>query len=464
LLAIGLVLAAAKLSIRSAATGEAVLPGVAGAPVLGPAPSVTATPAPNRVNLRVRVLDQAGRPVPQAMVEVRDRFNATMGAQETGYTGDAVVSVPPNAGYVVTARKQGYDPGRVEGVEAGRSQFDVPALGTSGPAAPAAPRPPGSLVQVQIAELAVTGSAGRLYVGHSTPRVSLIDGSSNLLLKHSETLGQGRLTQLGLSKDGTRLYSTWSGAGDLLVLNATDLSAERTLKLPSGTVTSMAVHPQDGRIWIATTVSDSTDNGALNEIDPAGPGGPQVVRRIPLSQAAFGLRFRADGNVLFVPQRTAGSIALLDPLAASISGSWRLAQWPTDFTFSPDGASLYVVNLGNERLLELDTAMGQVRRSIDIGPGGVGVVAHPDGKRLLISNQLYGYVQVVDLSSGKVEDLIPVGRGPQGLSLSADGSSLYVANAQSGSISVIDLARRAVKETLATGGSPYSLLLAKNSG
>src|SRR5918911_823097 len=79
LLAVVVVLGGAKLAVRSAATGQPILPGVANAPVIGPAPTVTPTPSPRRVGLRVRVLDPSGQPVGQAVVEVRDRFNTAVG-------------------------------------------------------------------------------------------------------------------------------------------------------------------------------------------------------------------------------------------------------------------------------------------------------------------------------------------------------------------------------------------------
>ena len=68
LAALGLLLLAAKLSVRSVATGQSVLPGIAGAPVLGPGPTPTGTAGPARARLRVQVMDTAGLPVPQAIV------------------------------------------------------------------------------------------------------------------------------------------------------------------------------------------------------------------------------------------------------------------------------------------------------------------------------------------------------------------------------------------------------------
>ncbi|HEV2124587.1 MAG TPA: hypothetical protein VGW38_17680, partial [Chloroflexota bacterium] len=100
--ALAIVLVGAKLSVRSAATGEAILPGVQGAPVLGPASTATPVPGPPRARVRVQVTDPSGQPVPQALVEIRDRFNAVAGTQDTGQTGDVFISLPATTGYTVS--------------------------------------------------------------------------------------------------------------------------------------------------------------------------------------------------------------------------------------------------------------------------------------------------------------------------------------------------------------------------
>ena len=469
LLVVVLVLAAAKLSVRSLATGQPVLPAVAGAPVLGPQPSPTATAGPARAGLRVRVTDPAGQPVAEALVEVRDRFNTAVGSQQTGPTGDAFLAVPPNPAYVVTARKAGFSLGRQENVEVTPPPA-TPAPGGAG--APAGQDRPGRfaaarLVEIKLgaAEGAAPGAAAalvRLYVGHTTPRISLVDATSNLPLKQTDTLGQGRQTYLAANKEQNRLFASWSGSPDVLVLDAAELTVQRQVPVTGGAgITSLAVNPQTGRLWVSTTAPDATDAGILNEFDGAAQ---QVLRRLPIGPAAFNLRFRPDGSTLFVPQRSTNTLTLVDAASGQVTGALRLGQWPTDYSLSADGRSLFTVSLGSDKLLEIDATTGEPRRALDIGNGANGVLAHPDGQRALVLNQLFGYVQVVDLAAWQVVDLIPVGRAPQGMALSPDQRSLYVANAGSGSVSVVDLDKRAVKDTLSVSGNPSSLLLVTAAG
>ncbi|MBI3973612.1 MAG: carboxypeptidase regulatory-like domain-containing protein, partial [Chloroflexi bacterium] len=308
LIAVGLVLVAGKLSLRSAATGEPLIPGVAGAPVLGPQPTPTWTPGPGRVGLRVRVIDTRGEPVPQAIVEVRDGFNRAVGTQETGISGEALLLVPPDRSYVVTARKPGFQQGRIEEVQAP----PAPAGNQSAPSGRspggdggarvniAVTRQQAPLVEIRLAaaESAVLGSAPRLLIGHNTLRISLIDAASNLLLKHSEPLGQGRVTLIAPAKDRGRLFASWLGSTEFLVLRTADLAVERKVALEAGGVTSLAVHPKTGRVWVATAAADTSDSGVLHELDPEAE---QVLRRVPVGQTVTGMRFQPDGSALYLP-------------------------------------------------------------------------------------------------------------------------------------------------------------------
>jgi YVTN family beta-propeller protein len=452
--AITFVLVAAKLSVRSVATGESVLPGVQGAPVLGPGPTPTATPGLPRARLRVLVLDVSGQPVPQAVVEIRDRFNAVASTQDTGPSGEVFLTLPATFGYMITVRKEGFSPGRTGPVTVD-APAPTPAAGPGGTAL----RGPAQSVQLRLEPLArqSAGAGARLFVGHTTsPRVSSLDPAANLLLKHSDTLGQGRLTLLAASLDATSIFASWSGNQEVLVIDGAELKVGRKLALEGGNVTTLAVHPKNGKLWVATTVSDSPDSSVLHEIDPATG---QILRRINLGQPTAGLRFGADGSVLYARHRSTNALSMIDAASAALIRTARLPQWPADMAVSADGKHLYLVFLGSERLLELDAATGETRRTVEVGAGASAVAVHPDGRRVFVVNQILGSVQVVDLDAGQVADLIPVGRTPQAAAFSANSQLLFVANAGSGNISIIDPDRSSVKETIQVGGTPSALSL-----
>jgi YVTN family beta-propeller protein len=454
LILVALVVVGAKLVVRSAATGESVLPGVAGAPVIGPPPTATPTPQPVRGRVRVQVLDPAGAPVALALVELRDRFNAVQGSAETNVAGDVILTVPSGPGYTITARREGFGPGR-SGPFAVDQPPPTPASGTP-------PRPPTQSLQVRLEPPAPTTAAvavSRLFVGHGTsPRVTLIDPTASLLLKHSDPLGQGRQTVQAPSRDASRVYASWSGSTDLWVLNGSELTVERQVPLNGGAISALAVNPRDGRLWVATYNPETTDTGFLLEVDA---GSFDVVRRVTLGQQTAGLRFQPDGSLLYARHRGGNAVSYVDPGTGRVERVARLPQFPTDMALSADGSRLYVVFLGSERLLELDARTGEQSRTVDIGSGAAAVLANPDGTRVYVVNQVLGSVQVVDLAGAQVTDLIPVGRSPQAAIVA--GGGLYVANSGSGSVSVIDLEKHIIRETLQTGGSPSSLAIVERT-
>jgi YVTN family beta-propeller protein len=448
-LALGLVLAAAKLSVRSVATGEAVLPGVAGAPVLGPAPTATATPTAPRGRVRIQVIDAAGSPISLALVEIRDRFNAVAATSETGTAGEVVLMVEAGPGFVASVRREGFGPARSAPFQVDRPP-PTPVSGTP-------PRPPTQTVQVRLEAAARTGvtAFARLFVGHTqTPRLSLIDPNSSLLLKHSEPLGQGRLTVQAPSLDASKVYASWSGGTDVFVLSGTELIVEKHVPLNAGAISAMAVSPKDGKLWISTYLPDTTDTGFLLEVDVSSWA---VLRRVNVGQVTAGMRFKPDGSMLYARHRSNNALTYVDTASGSVARVARLPQWPTDMSISADGSQLYLVFLGSERLVELDAVTAEEKRVVEIGSGAAGVLAHPDGRRVFVVNQLLGSVQVVDLVGKLVTDLIPVGRAPQGAAFINGG--LYIANSGSGTVSVIDVEKNTIRETLQTGGTPSTLTL-----
>ena len=370
-------------------------------------------------------------------MEVRDRFNAVAGQQETGTSGEAVLGVKPDPGYVVTARKPGWPLGRIEGIEVAAPWWAGAAGGRSDPGARSgaggagADGGPGGGPAGSAPAPAGRRRRRRRPVSSwgTTPPETAVDASSNLLLKHSEPLGQGRLTLFGVSRDQSRVFAAWFSAPEVLVLNAFDLSVERQVPL-SGGITGLSVNPQNGRLWVSTLAPDTPEAGVLHELDPGGgrccahpPAPDRLQHALPPGRLAA-----------LPPNRAGNSLGFFDPAAGAMVHSARLPQWPTDLTLSPDGTRLFLVNLGSTRLLEVDALSGEQTRAVEIGTGSSAVAA--PGREAPLRGQPEPWLRAgVDLDSGQVGDLIPVGRAPMSLSLTPDGRGIYVANAGSASVS-----------------------------
>ncbi|MEI8212873.1 MAG: bifunctional YncE family protein/alkaline phosphatase family protein [Planctomycetota bacterium] len=161
----------------------------------------------------------------------------------------------------------------------------------------------------------------------------------------------------------------------------------------------------------------------------------------------------------------------------------RSKEIPSGLALSEDGAKLYVCGNLSNRLLEIDSANGEVLRTMDVGvapydvrvvgdlaivsnwggrrpetgdlvgPAGKGTTVRVDPVRF-IANE--GSVSLVDLKDGSIKHLL-VGLHPSGLAVSPDRRHVVCANAASDTLSVIELATKEVIDTLWTKHLPHDL-------
>ena len=130
------------------------------------------------------------------------------------------------------------------------------------------------------------------------------------------------------------------------------------------------------------------------------------------------------------------------------------------------GQQLYVANRAAGVLTVVDTATHAVRGTIPIDDGPPQYVAFsPDGTRAYVSvfseqnneqNNAVNRVVVVDTLRGGVVASIPVGTRPYALAVTPDatGSEVWVPNHDAASVSIIDTATNTVTKTL-----PVTLLV-----
>ncbi|UCE50678.1 MAG: PQQ-binding-like beta-propeller repeat protein, partial [Phycisphaerales bacterium] len=160
----------------------------------------------------------------------------------------------------------------------------------------------------------------------------------------------------------------------------------------------------------------------------AGPGG----------HAAYGdekylspLDLVADesGDTLYIVEKTAGQIAILDVDDLKVTKTISVPAPPTGLALSPDGSSLYVTGgEPNGRVFVVDTKTGKVAKRFRAGHTPNAPVVSPDGEKLYVSNQFNNNVSVLDSSSGRELAKIAVTREPVAAAITADGKTLIVAN------------------------------------
>ena len=135
-----------------------------------------------------------------------------------------------------------------------------------------------------------------------------------------------------------------------------------------------------------------------------------------------------DGKSLFVLNVDAAQVAVVDVASSKVARTIALLAGPTGLAVSPDGATLYVTCATPQGTVSvIDAASGKAKGSIPVGHGATGPTVSPDGKRLYVCNRFNNNVALVDLEAKKVA-LVPAVREPIRSAVTADGATLFVSN------------------------------------
>ncbi len=218
----------------------------------------------------------------------------------------------------------------------------------------------------------------------------------------------------------------------------------------------------------------------------------EIVQRIPLKSAWFGLAWSPDGKRLFVSGGNANSKR--DPTRAPIYvfeySNGRLSQEPSaqfeetvdtselfwsGVAHHPKKNILYAANrgtgFGTGNIVAFDSTGGKLLGRIPVEMIPYDLVLSEDGRSLYVSNLASKSVSVIDTAAMKVVASIQVGSNPNQMALSADGL-LYVACSNDNSVVVVDTKTRAAIEKISTtlhphapeGSTPDALVLDRANG
>jgi len=148
-----------------------------------------------------------------------------------------------------------------------------------------------------------------------------------------------------------------------------------------------------------------------------------AIYRSPLSVAVS-----PDGATLYVSDKTAGCVTILDAATGGRLGENSIAGEPNGLALSADGKILYVTQRKTNSIALIDTNEGTGVGRIPVGAWPVALALAKNARRLYCCNQGGDTVSVIDLTTGQQIDEIPVVRNPAFAAISADESRVVVAN------------------------------------
>jgi sugar lactone lactonase YvrE len=197
--------------------------------------------------------------------------------------------------------------------------------------------------------------------------------------------------------------------------------------------------------------------------------GTFTIPAADLSVAA-GLAISPDGKTLYMAGDLSLNVLRVDATTGDVLGNYAAPGGPQNIAVSPDGKTLYVsavyggTNTGN--ILRLDSATGASAGQPFSSPylyGPVGVALSRGGSTLFVTNETNAKVVQFDTATGQVNRADSIAAfSPLGAALSSDGKTLFTVSEASSVLYSFDTTTGATTP-FASGGllnGPLNLALA----
>ncbi|MGE3821791.1 MAG: hypothetical protein AB7I30_20450, partial [Isosphaeraceae bacterium] len=234
----------------------------------------------------------------------------------------------------------------------------------------------------------------------------------------------------------------------------------------------LALDEPGGRVWWSGGGGDtihaySLKGRTLERTSDPEPEATAKTKAQTKGHFRGGLALSPDGKSLYSLDVNAGSLTEV-PLAGGESRTSQIADRPYDVVVSRNGARLYVSDWAARRVVAVDPTDLRVVARIAVGEHPNQIVGHPKDDRLFVACASSNCVSVIDTRRGIVTETIytplfprsPEGSTPDALAIAPDGATLYVANADNNCVAVIDVStpnKSQVKGFIPTGWYPTSV-------
>ncbi|MBM7805077.1 YVTN family beta-propeller protein [Geodermatophilus bullaregiensis] len=189
---------------------------------------------------------------------------------------------------------------------------------------------------------------------------------------------------------------------------------------------------------------------------------PSTTGTVPVGETPGYAVASPDGRRLYVAQRAAGTIAVVDTAVDRVVTTIDVPSGPPQYlTLSPDGTRAYVSVWDDDRTVAaisvLDTTTGEFGATVPMLSRPYVSAVSPDGTRLYVPNHDSDVLTVVDTRTATPVAEIEVPPNPHWVELTPDGTRAYVADHDSNVVAVVDTATDTVVDEVPVGTSPHSV-------
>jgi YVTN family beta-propeller protein len=170
-------------------------------------------------------------------------------------------------------------------------------------------------------------------------------------------------SHIGFSPDSSTVYVSLQGTNEL---TAIELASGKVLwTAPVGRQPAGVLVRPGGTILVGIMGSDH-----IAEVEPRDGS---IIRTIHTGRGAHNFMLSPDGKTLYVTNRVAGSVSILDAATLAVTGTMAAPGGPDDMAISPDGREIWVTGRWRASVDVLDRATGALKTTIPVGRSPHGI-------------------------------------------------------------------------------------------
>ncbi len=185
----------------------------------------------------------------------------------------------------------------------------------------------------------------------------------------------------------------------------------------------------------AAVVFTDTRSAGLLDLEKSG-----AAHIIPAGDDPRAVRFRLDGKLVLVANRSVRMLTLLDVKTGAMLVRLPLPLEPENFCAKPDGGEIYITGEGMDAVVVVYPYWTEVAETRLAGRAPGAMAVSPSAEYLFACNPESGDVTVLEVETGNMLAAVKVGAQPCCVTFTSDNQYALVVNHGSGDLAVIRIA------------------------
>jgi YVTN family beta-propeller protein len=227
------------------------------------------------------------------------------------------------------------------------------------------------------------------------------------------------------------------------------LRRRRRAKIAASSVAVLAVAGVSAPALIGTV--------AAGKPNLAGPSGRSVAYIVGSGVSAK-CQHQLLGATKGCPRNPAGSITAVDTATGQVIKTIKVPSQPAAVALAPNGKTLYLAD--SQGITPVNLSAGTAGRSVSVGHSEASflqIAITPDSKTAYVANYDTNSVVPIDIATNRAGKPIRVGSAPDAIAITPDGKTAYVADGNAHSVTPIDIATNTAGQPIQTGEWPGPL-------